>query len=67
MALQRLKDAAEKAKCDLSLRTTAEVNLPFIANGDDGPCHLNIELTREVLETLVGDKVRATMVTVENV
>ncbi len=65
MALQRLKDAAEKAKCDLSLRTTAEVNLPFIANGPDGPCHLNIELTREVLETLVGDKVRDTMVTVE--
>ncbi|MBW2714381.1 MAG: Hsp70 family protein [Deltaproteobacteria bacterium] len=65
MALQRLKDAAEKAKCDLSLRTTAEVNLPFIANGPDGPCHLNIELTREALENLVGDKVRATMKTVE--
>ncbi len=65
MALQRLKDAGEKAKCDLSLRTTAEVNLPFIANGPNGPCHLNIELTRESLENLVGDRVRATIATAE--
>ena len=47
MALQRLKDAAEKAKCDLSQRETVEVNLPFIASDDDGPRHLSAEMTRE--------------------
>jgi len=64
MALQRLKDAAEKAKCDLSLRPEVEVNLPFVANGANGPCHLNIELTRATLEGLVGDKIRKTIETV---
>ena len=47
MALQRLKDAAEKAKCDLSVRESAEINLPFIASDAEGPRHLNYELTRK--------------------
>jgi molecular chaperone DnaK len=61
MALQRLKDAAEKAKCDLSALNTAEVNLPFIANDANGARHLNMEITREVLEELVSDIVDATL------
>jgi molecular chaperone DnaK len=55
MALQRLKDAAEKAKCDLSNRPSAEINLPFIASDDNGPRHLSLELTRETFESLAGD------------
>jgi molecular chaperone DnaK len=65
MALQRLKDAAEKAKCELSSRTSAEVNLPFIASGAGGPRHLSIELTRETLEGLVSEIVNNTIKTVE--
>jgi molecular chaperone DnaK len=65
MALQRLKDAAEKAKCDLSSRERVEVNLPFIATGAKGPVHLSVELTRETLEGLVDDIVRGTLKIVE--
>ena len=65
MALQRLKDAAEKAKCDLSSRETTEINLPFIASDASGPRHLSQELTRETLESLVGGVVRGTLKTVE--
>jgi molecular chaperone DnaK len=61
MALQRLKDAAEKAKCDLSSLSSTEINLPFIANGASGARHLNIELTRETLDELIGDIVDQTM------
>jgi len=61
MALQRLKDAAEKAKCDLSTLSTTEINLPFIANDANGARHLNMEVTREKLEELVGDIVRQTI------
>jgi molecular chaperone DnaK len=61
MALQRLKDAAEKAKCDLSQREGTEINLPFIASDANGPRHLSIELSRETLETLVDDIVRGTL------
>ncbi|MBW2272304.1 MAG: molecular chaperone DnaK [Deltaproteobacteria bacterium] len=65
MALQRLKDAAEKAKCDLSIRESTEINLPFIASDSQGPRHLNYELTRETLEALVDDIVRGTLKSVE--
>jgi len=65
MALQRLKDAAEKAKCDLSQRETAEINLPFIASDANGPRHLSIELSRNSLEGLVHDVVQGTLKTVE--
>jgi len=61
MALQRLKDAAEKAKCDLSTLNVTEINLPFIANDENGARHLNLELTRETLESLVSDIVDQTM------
>jgi len=64
MALQRLKDAAEKAKCDLSSTVQTEVNLPFIASDANGPRHLSVVLQREVLERLVVDIVDRTMETV---
>jgi molecular chaperone DnaK len=65
MALQRLKDASEKAKCDLSMREMVEINLPFIASDAEGPRHLNYELTREALEALVHDVVEGTLKSVE--
>jgi len=65
MALQRLKDAAEKAKCDLSSLQTTEVNLPFIANDASGPRHLNLALDRETLERLAADVVDQTLKCVE--
>jgi molecular chaperone DnaK len=65
MAMQRLKDAAEKAKCDLSSLNVTEINLPFIANDSSGPRHLNIEVARETLEDLVADIVKQTMKCVE--
>jgi molecular chaperone DnaK len=65
MALQRLKDAAEKAKCDLSVRETTEINLPFIASDSEGPRHLNYELNRNALEGLVDDIVQGTLKSVE--
>ncbi len=57
MALQRLKEAAEKAKSELSTVQQTEVNLPFITADASGPKHLNITLTRAKLEQLVGDLV----------
>ncbi|MEB2345830.1 MAG: molecular chaperone DnaK [Deltaproteobacteria bacterium] len=55
MALQRLKEAAERAKCELSSTPTTEINLPFIGADASGPKHLNLTLTRERLEALVAD------------
>jgi molecular chaperone DnaK len=55
MALQRLKEAAEKAKMELSSSVETEVNLPFITADASGPKHLNVRLTRAKLEALVGD------------
>jgi molecular chaperone DnaK len=66
MALQRLKDAAEKAKCDLSTRDVTEINLPFVASDARGPRHLNLEVNRETLEGLVDDIVRQTIKIVES-
>ena len=60
MALQRLKEAAEKAKCELSREESAGINLPFISAGDDGPRHLSATLTREKFEELVGDLIEKT-------
>jgi len=57
MALQRLKEAAEKAKCELSTVQQTEINLPFITADASGPKHLNITLTRAKLEQLVMDLV----------
>lgn len=55
MALQRLKEAAEKAKHELSAATVTDVNLPFITADASGPKHLNVQLTRAKLESLVSD------------
>jgi molecular chaperone DnaK len=55
MALQRLKEAAEKAKCELSTSMETDINLPFITADQSGPKHLNIKLTRAKLEALCAD------------
>ena len=57
MALQRLKEAAEKAKMELSTSMETDINLPFITADASGPKHLNLKLTRAKLEALVGDLV----------
>ncbi|MFC4346665.1 molecular chaperone DnaK [Kordiimonas lipolytica] len=61
MALQRLKEAAEKAKIELSSSTQTEVNLPFITADASGPKHLQIKLTRAKLESLVEDLIKRTL------
>ena len=61
LALQRLKEAAEKAKVELSSSVQTEVNLPFITADQSGPKHLNIKLTRAKLEALVEDLVERTV------
>ena len=61
MALQRLKEAAEKAKIELSSSSQTEVNLPFITADASGPKHLQIKLTRAKLESLVEDLVKRTL------
>jgi molecular chaperone DnaK len=61
LALQRLKEAAEKAKIELSSATQTEVNLPFITADQTGPKHLNIKLTRAKLEALVDDLIQKTI------
>lgn len=60
-ALQRLKDAAEKAKIELSSAMEAEINLPFITQGPSGPLHLVTKLTRAKLESLVDDLIKKTI------
>jgi molecular chaperone DnaK len=61
LALQRLKEAAEKAKIELSSSMQTEVNLPFITADQAGPKHLNIKLTRAKLEALVDDLIQKTI------
>lgn len=61
LALQRLKEAAERAKCELSSATETSFNLPFIAADSSGPKHLNKNLTREKFEELVSDLVDQTI------
>ncbi len=60
LALQRLKEAAEKAKCELSALTSTEINLPFIAADPTGPKHLVTVLSRPELESIIGDIVART-------
>ncbi|WP_125547006.1 molecular chaperone DnaK [Levilactobacillus lindianensis] len=66
MALQRLKDAAEKAKKDLSGVTEAQISLPFISAGDNGPLHLQKSLSRAKFNELTADLVEKTRIPVEN-
>ncbi|HYC32592.1 MAG TPA: molecular chaperone DnaK [Gemmatimonadales bacterium] len=61
MALQRLKEAAEKAKMELSSTTQTDINLPFITADQSGPKHLNINLTRAKFEQLVDDLIQRTL------
>ena len=61
MALQRLKDAAEKAKKDLSGVSQTQISLPFISAGENGPLHLEISLTRSKFEELADSLIKKTM------
>jgi molecular chaperone DnaK len=61
LALQRLREAAEKAKIELSTATQTEVNLPFITADQSGPKHLTMKLTRAKLESLVDDLIKKTL------
>jgi len=61
LAMQRLKEAAEKAKIELSSQQQTEVNLPYITADSSGPKHLNIKLTRAKLESLVDELIERTM------
>ena len=60
MAMQRVRDAAEKAKKDLSGMTSTEISLPFISQGTDGPLHLNLTSTKAKFEDLIRDLVEST-------
>ena len=66
LAMQRLKEAAEKAKKDLSGVTTTQISCPFITQGESGPLHLDMTLTRAKLENLIGDLVESTLIPVNN-
>lgn len=66
MAMQRLKEAAEKAKKELSSATTTNINLPYITVGQDGPKHIDITLTRAKFEELTHDLVLRTLEPVKN-
>src|SRR5690606_1835472 len=61
LALQRLKEAAEKAKIELSSTTQTEINLPFITADQTGPKHLTMKLTRAKFEALVDDLIQRTI------
>ena len=65
LALQRLKEAAEKAKIELSSAQTTEVNLPFITADASGPKHLTMKITRAKLEALVDDLIQKTIAPVK--
>ncbi len=66
MAMQRLKEAAEKAKKELSATTTTNINLPFITATADGPKHFDMDLTRAKFEELISDLVEKTAIPVQN-
>lgn len=66
MAMQRLKEAAEKAKIELSSATTTNINLPFITATADGPKHFDMNLTRAKFEELISDLIERTVIPVQN-
>ena len=66
MAMQRIKDASEKAKKDLSGVTSTQISLPFISQGENGPLHLETTLTRAKFEDLIRDLVESTVEPVRN-
>ncbi|XP_074643993.1 stress-70 protein, mitochondrial-like [Tubulanus polymorphus] len=61
MALQRLREAAEKAKIELSSSLQTDINLPYVTVTNDGPVHMNLQLTRSKFESLVGDLIKRTI------
>lgn len=61
MAMQRLKEAAEKAKCELSSAVQTDINLPYLTMDAGGPKHMNLKMTRSKLEGLVGDLIKRTI------
>lgn len=64
-AVQRLKEAAEKAKIELSSSTEAQINLPFISAGANGPLHITMTMSRSKLEALVGDLIKKSFTSVD--
>jgi molecular chaperone DnaK len=66
MAMQRLKEAAEKAKIELSSATTTNINLPFITATADGPKHFDMNLTRAKFEELISDLIERTVIPIQN-
>ena len=61
MAMQRVKEAAEKAKCELSSAMVTDINLPYLTMDGTGPKHMNLKMTRAKLENLVGDLIKRTI------
>ncbi|XP_018580176.1 heat shock 70 kDa protein cognate 5 [Anoplophora glabripennis] len=61
MAMQRLKEAAEKAKCELSSSLQTDINLPYLTMDASGPKHMNLKLSRSKFESLVGDHIKRTI------
>uniref|UniRef100_W6NAL4 Heat shock protein 70 domain containing protein n=1 Tax=Haemonchus contortus TaxID=6289 RepID=W6NAL4_HAECO len=61
MAMQRLREAAEKAKCELSSTTQTDINLPYLTMDSSGPKHMTLKLTRAKFEQLVGDLIKRTV------
>lgn len=61
IAMQRLKEAAEKAKCELSSSQQTDINLPYLTMDAAGPQHMNLKMTRSKLESLVGDLIKRTI------
>ena len=61
IAPQRVREAAERAKCELSMTHETDINLPFIATGESGPVHLEIKITRKLFEELAGDLIKKTI------
>jgi len=61
MALQRVKEAAEKAKCELSTTVTTDINLPYLTMDASGPKHMNLKFSRAKLESIVGDLIKRTI------
>merc|ERR1712240_792084 len=61
MALQRVREAAEKAKCELSSALQTDINLPYLTMDASGPKHMNLKLTRSKFESIVGDLIRKTI------
>jgi len=61
IAPQRVREAAERAKCELSMTQETDINLPFIATGESGPVHLEITITRKLFEELAGELIQKTI------